>query len=56
MPRHAELVSASIHQLRPLVREAKWTLKHVQGDGVFYPNTPATQTRRRRASTSAIAA
>lgn len=41
-PRHAELVSASIHQLRPLVSEAKWTLNQIQGDGVSDPNTPAT--------------
>jgi Acyclic terpene utilisation family protein AtuA len=31
--RHAELVSASIVQPRPKGREAKWTLKQVQGDG-----------------------
>jgi hypothetical protein len=42
LPRHAELVSASIHQLRPRVSAAKWTLKHVQGDSVFYRYTPAT--------------
>jgi hypothetical protein len=31
--RHAELVSASIAQPEPTVREEKWTLKQVQGDG-----------------------
>jgi hypothetical protein len=31
--RHAELVSASIVQLRSVVAE-KWTLKQVQGDAV----------------------
>ncbi len=31
--RHAELVSATIVQLRSVVAE-KWTLKRVQGDGV----------------------
>ena len=34
--RHAELVSASIVQPRAKVREAKWTLKQVQGDVVRY--------------------
>jgi hypothetical protein len=34
--RHAELVSASIVQSRPKGKEAKWTLKQVQGDGVGY--------------------
>ena len=33
--RHAELDSASIVKLRPKLCEAKWTLKQVQGDGVF---------------------
>jgi hypothetical protein len=30
--RHAELVSASIVQLKPNDEKAKWTLKQVQGD------------------------
>jgi hypothetical protein len=33
-PRHAELVSAFIFQPQPRGREAEWTLKQVQGDGV----------------------
>jgi hypothetical protein len=33
--RHAELVSASIYQLRPKGLEARWTLKQVQGDDVI---------------------
>jgi Phage tail assembly chaperone protein, TAC len=33
--RHAELVSASIHQPRPSVSEEKWTLKQVEGDGYW---------------------
>ena len=34
LPRHAELVSASILQPRAMSREDGWTLKQVQGDGV----------------------
>ena len=34
LPRHAELVSASIVQPRPKSSEEKWTLKQVQGDGI----------------------
>ena len=30
---HPELVSGSIYQARPVVCEARWTLKQVQGDG-----------------------
>jgi hypothetical protein len=33
--RHAELVSASIVPIKPKSIEAKWTLKQVQGDGVW---------------------
>ena len=33
--RHAELVSASIAQNSRKLSADKWTLKHVQGDGVF---------------------
>ena len=32
LPRHAELVSASIVQPETAVRDEKWTLKQVQGD------------------------
>ncbi len=35
-PCHAELVSASIVPHRPKGREAKWTLKQVQGDGLGF--------------------
>jgi hypothetical protein len=31
--RHPELVSGSIYQPQPVVCEARWTLKQVQGDG-----------------------
>jgi hypothetical protein len=31
--RQAELVLASIHQQKPSVHVASWTLKQVQGDG-----------------------
>jgi hypothetical protein len=32
-PCHAELVSASVDQPEPTFMAARWTLKHVQGDG-----------------------
>jgi hypothetical protein len=33
--RHAELVSASMFPPAPSVPAARWTLKQVQGDGLF---------------------
>jgi hypothetical protein len=36
--RHAELVSASTFQHTPLVQVAPWTLKQVQGDGLWEPS------------------
>jgi hypothetical protein len=39
--RHAELVSASIVQRSPKGREAKWTLKQVQGDGKHLQQDPS---------------